>query len=300
MSEKCVVCKSTVSTPVLDHLYAYEYGTGWIGAIKACESCGLMQQYPMPTVAGALDYYPDSYTHYNPQTTGLSALLMKLYMQRTIRFFKKMGIKKGMRVLDIGCGAGQKIAILRDALGIDPVGIEPNIIGAENARKFFGLKIYNNTFPCAELNSEKFDAVYINHVIEHVPDPVKLLNDIYSFLKPGGIIIGETENLNCLSFRVFNRFWALLHLPFHLLFFNKVTLRNVFLSSDFKKVNIETITEPTVWSLSIQNYLLRNKFSNTPRKGRMPGYIPLTLLLIPFSWLEKGKGPILRFWAKKT
>jgi len=229
----------------------------------------------------------------------LGKLLMRLYMQRTVSFFKKMGIGPGSRVLDIGCAAGEKIAILSDALGFEVVGVEPNPYAAANARKFFNLKVYTGTFPCPELKEERFDAVYINHVIEHVPDPVKLLNDIYLILKPGGILIGETENLDCPSFHLFSRYWALLHLPFHLLFFKKDTLNKVFTISSFSEVQMETLTEPTVWSLSLQNYLRRNRPMEEPRTGRMHGYLFLTLLSVGISWIEKGRGPIIRFWAKR-
>ena len=299
MGQNCVVCKSPVTIPICDDLRAYEYPSAWTGSILACESCGLIQQSPMLTVEEALELYPESYTHYNPQASGMGKLLMRLYMQRTVSFFKKMGIGSGSRVLDIGCGAGEKIAILSSALGFEAVGVEPNPYAAANAQKSFNLKVYTGTFPLPEIKEESFDAVYINHVIEHVPDPVRLLNDIYLTLKPGGLVIGETENVDCPSFRFFGRYWALLHLPFHLLFFTRDTLSKTFSVSKFSEVNLETLTEPTVWSLSLQNYLRRNRSLLEPRGSRMPGYLPLTLLSVGFSWIEKGRGPIIRFWAQK-
>ena len=44
-------------------------------------------------------------------------------------------------------------------------------------------------------------------------------------LKPGGYVVGETENIDCLSYRLFGPYWSLLHLPYHLLFFTPDTLR---------------------------------------------------------------------------
>jgi SAM-dependent methyltransferase len=253
----------------------------------------------MPDLQQALDFYPSDYTHYNPKKAGLKAFLMRLYMRRTVSFLKKLGVGKGERILDIGCAGGQKLAILSDALGLEAVGIEPNGFAARKAKELFGLKVYTDVFPSSALKGQYFDVIYINHVIEHVPDPLKLLNDIYDHLSPGGIVFGETENLDCPSFRLFGRYWALLHLPFHLFFFNRETLCKVFQNSRFDDVVCETITEPTAWSLSLHNVLMRKSDPNKPRSARMPGYIPLTLLAIPVSRLESGRGPILRFWARK-
>lgn len=297
--ETCSVCKHSVSIPVLEDLQAYEYPIAWQGAIKACSRCGLMQQAPMPDLQQALDFYPADYTHYNPAIGGLKAFLMGIYMRRTIAFLKEQGIRRGGRILDIGCAGGQKLAILRDALNLEAVGIEPNETAAQKARDLYGLEVYTDTFPTAELAGRHFDVIYINHVIEHVPAPLKLLNDIHRCLAPGGIVVGETENLDCLSFRIFGRYWALLHLPFHLFFFNRKTLANVFTLSEFSQVALETLTEPTVWSLSLNNFLRRYSAPDEARSARMPGYLAFTLLAVPVSWLEFGQGPIIRFWARK-
>lgn len=281
------------------NLRAYEYASAWQGHIKACSKCGLMQQAPLPGLQHALDFYPDDYTHYNPEKSGLKAWLMGLYMRRTILFLKKRGVQKGMRILDIGCAGGQKLAIIRDALELEAVGIEPHGPAARRAQEFFNLKVYRDVFPAAALKGQLFDVIYINHVIEHVPEPLKLLDDIFDHLVPGGIVIGETENLDCPSFHLFGQYWALLHLPFHLFFFNKNTLGNVFRMSKFGNVSCETLTEPTVWSLSLHNLLRRKSSPDAPRSARMPGYIAFTLLSVPVSWLETGRGPIIRFWAQR-
>lgn len=298
--QTCPVCNGPVSLPVLENLRTYEYPSAWKGAIKACSKCGLMQQAPMPNLQQALEFYPADYTHYNPEKAGLKAFLMGMYMRRTIAFLKKRGVQRGSSILDIGCAGGQKLSILRDALDLETVGIEPNEAAAQKARDLYNLEVYTDTFPTTKLSDRHFDVIYINHVVEHVPNPLKFLNDIFRALAPDGIVVGETENLDCPSFQLFGRYWALLHLPFHLFFFNRETLNNLFTASKFGQATLETLTEPTVWSLSLNNVLRRKSGQGVNRSARMPGYLAFTLLALPISWLEVGRGPIIRFWARKT
>jgi MoaA/NifB/PqqE/SkfB family radical SAM enzyme/SAM-dependent methyltransferase len=299
--QACAVCGSPVNRPFLSGLKEVEYGLGWTGRMMACARCGLVQQVPLMDVAEALSWYPDDYIHYTPQPNGIRGFLMNIYMGRTVRLLKKRGVSPGMTLLDIGCGAGEKLAVLEKCMGLVVEGVEPNPKAAEKARTLFGLTVKTGTFDpsCYEENS--VDVVRINHVIEHVPDPVGLLNGIHRVLKPGGLLVGETENIHCPSFRVFGRYWALLHLPYHLLLFSADTLKTAFDKSRFNRVSIKDIGDPPAWSLSLQNVLRRKQTSESRQSSRMKGYVAITLMSAPLSVLETclAQGPVLEFHAKK-
>ena len=59
------------------------------------------------------------------------------------------------------------------------------------------------------------------------------------------------------------------------------------------------LTRPRYWSLSIQNYLRRGQPPGAGMTKRIPGFLLLSVLCVPLSWLETGNGPILRFYARK-
>lgn len=297
----CVVCGTPVSLSFLSNLREVEYGLPWTGQLMQCPGCGLVQQSPMPSVDEALAFYPDEYIHYNPAPHGFRGFLMGIYMQRTVRLLKRLGVRKGMTLLDIGCGAGEKLAVLRDRLGLEVRGIEPSADAAEKARNIFGLTVSVGTFNPSDYPENSVDVVRINHVIEHVPDPVALLDGIYRILRPGGMLIGETENLDCPSFRLFGRYWALLHLPYHLVLFTKDTLRATFKRSAFGSVTLIDTGDPPAWSLSLQNVLRREKTDGERSSSRMPGYVALTLASAPLTVLETwlAQGPVTTFHARK-
>lgn len=299
-AQKCVACQSPVTEIFYEGLKDLEYGSSWKGRIARCSGCGLIQQAPMLTAEEAIAYYPSNYVHYNAKPTPLRSRLLKIFMGRTLSLLRKLGAKPGMRLLDIGCGGGEKLAILRDGLHLKVVGVEPSAQAASICSSVFGIETKTGFFDPKDFAENSFDFVRINHVIEHVPDPVKLVEDISKVLKPGGFILGETENIQCPSAKLFGKFWSFLHLPFHLLFFEEKTLAAIFQKTSFGAVKIKFVTDPAAWSLSIQNYLRKGKdIRQLPE--RMPGYLLLTLICVPISWLEGklGRGPVLEFVARK-
>lgn len=298
---KCTICNSYVDERILTNLRDLEYATNKIGDIGKCKSCGLIQQVPMPSLEEALAFYPDAYVQFNPQLKGIRGRLMKWHTKRTAKLLKNLGALPGCSLLDIGCGGGEKLAILRDELKLKVVGVEPNKHAVNNARESLGLEVYQSVFPCNNISKRNFDFIRINHVLEHVQEPVKLLDDIHASLNPGGWVIGETENIDCLSSKVFSRYWSLLHYPYHLYYFDKQSLNKVFEMSTFKGARINSVADPTAWSLSLQNYLRRKKQRNEIMAARMHGYLLVTVMSLPIAWLEKirGEGPVFEFWARK-
>jgi 2-polyprenyl-3-methyl-5-hydroxy-6-metoxy-1,4-benzoquinol methylase len=298
MTSTCGICGSGRFKPFMSNgLRDFQFGVPFTGDIRKCLNCEMVQQYPALTREQAFAYYPDEYAHYHPDKSRLRAFLVRLYFRKMVALLKSLGAKPGDRLLDIGAGCGEKAAHLRRALGVEIIGIEPNVTAAQSAGEVFGINVLNGFFPDPRIQKKSFRFVYINHVIEHVPDPVAFLNDIHEALVPGGWVIGETENIESLSFRFFRRYWSLLHMPYHLYFFTRASLAATFQRAAFGAVKITHDIDPSAWTLSTINFLRRHQAR--PRAAqKIPGYKALLLAGAAFAQLERQNGPVLRFAAQ--
>ena len=110
----------------------------------------------------------------------------------------------GLKILDIGSGGG----ILSESLarlGAAMVGIDPapnNIAVAARHAEASGLATdYRcTTVETLAQDSQKFDAVLVMEVVEHVRDVPGFLRDAASLVRPGGLIVGATLNRTLKSY----------------------------------------------------------------------------------------------------
>ncbi|WP_315702502.1 MULTISPECIES: bifunctional 2-polyprenyl-6-hydroxyphenol methylase/3-demethylubiquinol 3-O-methyltransferase UbiG [unclassified Bradyrhizobium] len=116
---------------------------------------------------------------------------------------KSLNCLSGLRMLDIGCGAGLLCEPFT-RLGAQVVGVDPsasNIAAAKLHAEKGHLSIdYRNTAIEEMDPRERFDIVLAMEVVEHVVDVGAFLGRCASVLKPGGMMVVSTLNRNWKSF----------------------------------------------------------------------------------------------------
>jgi len=109
------------------------------------------------------------------------------------------------RMLDVGCGGG----ILAEALhkrGARVTGIDLSRMSLDIARQHAaasGLDIdyrYSRVEDLAEQEPASFDAVTCMEMLEHVPEPARVIEACARLLKPGGQVFFSTINRNLKAF----------------------------------------------------------------------------------------------------
>ena len=117
---------------------------------------------------------------------------------------KTLDSLKGLRILDIGCGAGilcEPLARLgASVVGADPA--EENIEAAKAHAEATGIAVdYRATTAEALAEAgEKFDIVLAMEVVEHVVDVPAFVESCASMVKPGGLMFAATLNRTLKSF----------------------------------------------------------------------------------------------------
>jgi SAM-dependent methyltransferase len=170
----------------------------------------------------------------------LGLLLYLLPGKRTDADFSVMCLprKPGGRLLEIGCGSGTMLEYI-GSLGWEVEGADVDSSAVVNARKK-GLKVSHGSIEELCYGENTFDAITISHVIEHVPDPVRLISECFRILKPGGTLSLVTPNTESFGLSVFSESWLSLDPPRHLMLFNVKTIRQLARSAGFSDVQAKT------------------------------------------------------------
>lgn len=139
---------------------------------------------------------PDTYAlgHSDAETRRL-IVQHQIFGPLTRRFFQAAGIGAGMKVLDIGSGAGDVALLLADLVGPSGqvVGVDMNAAILETARaRAEAAGCRHVTFHAGDVRELKvdadFDAVAGRWILMHVPGPTELLKHLVTRIRTGGIV----------------------------------------------------------------------------------------------------------------
>jgi 2-polyprenyl-3-methyl-5-hydroxy-6-metoxy-1,4-benzoquinol methylase len=121
--------------------------------------------------------------------------LGQLLYPSTRHLFEKAGIAPGMKVLDVGSGAGDVALLLAELVGphgaIVEVDVYPAVLEAAQIRvRNAGLS--NITFVAGDIRNvaldDNFDAIVGRNVLMYVADPAEVLRICANHLRPGGVV----------------------------------------------------------------------------------------------------------------
>src|ERR1700721_1007938 len=119
------------------------------------------------------------------------------------RNVKSLNCLSGLRILDIGCGAGLLCEPFT-RLGAQVIGVDPSDSNIAAARLHADKGHLSIDYRCTTVEEmdvrERFDIVLAMEVVEHVSDVGMFLNRCAAMLKPGGLMVISTLSRNWKSF----------------------------------------------------------------------------------------------------
>ncbi len=141
---------------------------------------------------------------------------------RADRLVRSIPARAGRRILDFGCGSGEFVLTM-SKLGFEVTGIEPDP-EALLAAKGLGLDVRLGGIERLG-EGEVFDFVTMNHVIEHLSNPVEVISRIVATLAPEGSLWLATPSLDGYGHERFGRCWRGLEPPRHLVVYGARALK---------------------------------------------------------------------------
>lgn len=206
--------------------------------VRRCKRCTLGYTSPRCRGTQLEEVYSDGYF----ENTDSEALGYSSYTRDVDAYVRTFRRKvplischaAGPRLLDIGCAAGAFLVAMREK-GYEPHGLELAPAMVRHAREHFGLhEVHQGTLATAPFPKASFDVITMFDVLEHVPDPVGVLQQAREFLRPGGILVLQTQDLTSWLPRVVGSRWHHFKQVEHIFHFNPRTIAEVLTRAGFR------------------------------------------------------------------
>lgn len=215
-------------------------------ALARCSTCGLQFQHPRPVFAqlAAAVYAPG----YHPDGHETVDRGRERTFARQLGRLERIVRRRPATLLDVGCGAGAFVGYAR-ARGWTVDGTDIRVTG--EARRH-GARLREGQLPDIDFGGARFDAVRLNHVLEHTPDPLRELRGARRVVADDGVLLIGVPNLAGWSVRLKSlqsrlglkrRRWKHYGALHHLWFFTPATLAALVEAAGFRVAHWETPAE---------------------------------------------------------
>ena len=234
-AERCRICGRAGSGVKLAALSRYE--------VRSCPDCGIVFLYPQPDHARLAELHSSKEYNEHPyfeKRRGMNAPVERAH-RALIDRIRPYG--PFARALDIGCSAGELMHFLRRELGCECHGVDVSPLAVESIPKAKGVFPLCADVRDADYESASFDLIAMVDVIEHVDDPVSVMNRVFELLKPGGIVYIHTLNQKSLIYRAalagagasraLHPFVERLYIDFHPYYFDRASLGRLVAGAGF-------------------------------------------------------------------
>jgi 2-polyprenyl-3-methyl-5-hydroxy-6-metoxy-1,4-benzoquinol methylase len=234
----CPVCLSSSTAPALSGTDFLFQTTSRKFDLHACSSCDCLFINPLPAMDEIASFYPAQYWWSGAQPTflkRLESIYRKVALRDHIAFISTAAgrlHRKGVKLLDVGCGSGTLIGLLKQR-GFQVLGVDTSEEASDVARIENDVTVVVGTLDEVQVENHSFDMVTLFHVMEHVTNPRRVLAEVDRILKPAGILVLQVPNIDSWQFRWFGSRWYGLDIPRHVIDYSRTAILKLLSDSGF-------------------------------------------------------------------
>ncbi len=216
--DTCIVCGGSLAPAVTAPRSSYAKHGSY--RIDECSQCGAGTTMPRPSADELASCYAASYSYSTPD------LIATEKRRRATALLDWADVKSG-KILDVGCMFGFLLDEAR-ARGLEPYGVELSE-SAASAAASKGHDVFTGTLEefAAKRPELRFEAIFAQHVLEHIPDPRAFLATARKLLVPGGKLVVCVPNFEARLRTIARSGWGWYQVPVHLHHFSSRALHRL-------------------------------------------------------------------------
>jgi SAM-dependent methyltransferase len=199
-----------------------------------CNACGLVRSDPVAGEELLAKLYESSSFDYGQEVESLQATY-----GRALGWLEASSPRHGA-LLEIGCGNGFFLQQARRQGWREVRGVEPSADAVAKAPAELDGAIVQDMMRSGLFAPESFDAVCLFQVLDHISDPVALLEECIAVLRPGGHILALNHNVHAWSARLLGERSPIVDIE-HTYLYSPATMRALFAKAGFADTQVRSV-----------------------------------------------------------
>lgn len=179
-------------------------------------------------------------------------------------FLKQFGKKANASIiLEVGPGSARNLLYAKSQ-GFKTATLD---VSETNNRYYSEVCQFDQVFySIDEIADNSVDLIFLTHVIEHIPEPLKIMKELYRILRSDGVLLISTPSTTSLFKKLLNYSWWIYDIDDHVSFFNPSNLKRLLTQTSFKVVSIKSNSTDATHALSVYGKKFRKQNSTTLKK----------------------------------
>ncbi len=238
----CPICKSNNYFNIINNCNENIYLTGKSYSYKFCSNCFVTSQYPLPDNESLNKHYKYLETLTLKQSNSKKGLNLYLkikdsYKKRNLKNIIRNLLKFGDKdysyfnllnrgnILDLGSGTGL-FSFAAEQEGFEVISLEQSKAAVEISKRIGTNVILSDiNSKLAMRYASKVDNITLNHVFEHIKDPLEFLKRLRENIRESTKIVIVVPNSDSIWRYIFKENWYGWDPPVHIHLYNKDSLK---------------------------------------------------------------------------